>query len=392
MGEADDEEAEEGMEPSFGGLGAGGSGGGSRRALQVELPAQLGMEPEDLQRIRWGRAEQSGRGRGPRALAARGRGGASSRATCPPRPALGCTCQKRLHPVASSRRDGLYAGSRQPPAKQRRVLVIAQQAEAAGGSTAAGTPAPSAAAPAPAAAAAATAHAPLAARNAWRKHQAAPVRPAARPAAPRTPPPVGLPLLPAGPMPVSSLAGRQCLVPAPKPTSEEQPPARERCLPDAGMFSGAAFRTGWAPNAVLAHAGGRASSAAHVTVRQLAVGARAAAAGEPAGADSPFQQRQRDALAAALSLHMQHSSPDPCVEEPQEGGEGAAAAGVPQWRLRCRRQEELRKLTLAYMELCTAAAAKVGAGCAALMGRTLPGALCGCCAAHACRLLCKSAP
>ncbi len=266
--------------------------------------------------------------------------------------------------VLASRRDGLYAGSRQPPAKQRRVLVVAQQqAEAAAGSAAA---APAAAAAAPSGAAAAVARAPLAARNAWRKHQAAPVQPAARPAAPRTPPPAGLPLLPAGPTPVSSLAGRQCLVPAPKPTADEQPPGRERCLPDAGLFGGAAFRAGWGPNAVVAHADGRASSAAHIVVQQLAVGARAAAAGEPVGAQSEFQKRQREALEAALVLHMEHSSPDPHVLEPAEaaGEEGsdaaAAAAGVPLWRLRCRRQEELRQLTLAYIELCTAAAAKVG--------------------------------
>lgn len=194
------------------------------------------------------------------------------------------------------------------------------------------------------------------------------MQPVTRPAAPRTPPPAGLPLLPAGPTPVSSLAGRQCLVPAPKPTGEEQPAGRERCLPDAGLFSGAVFRAGWGPNAVVAHAGGRPSSAAHIVVRQLAVGARVAGAGEPVGAQSEFQARQREALEAALLLHMQHSSPDPQAVEPAEDGtqEGeeaaaaAAAAGVPQWRLHCRRQEELRKLTLAYIELLTAAAAKVG--------------------------------
>lgn len=117
---------------------------------------------------------------------------------------------------------------------------------------------------------------------------------------------------------------------------------------------------------MVAHAGGRSSSAAHIVVQQLAVGARAADVGEAVGAKSEFQQRQRQALEAALALHMQHSSPDALVVEPAEvdGEDGeeaaAAAAGVPQWRLRCRRQEELRKLTLAYIELCTAAAAKVG--------------------------------
>ncbi|PRW58789.1 nuclear pore complex NUP98A isoform X1 isoform B [Chlorella sorokiniana] len=173
--EMEEDEEQDGQEPSFGALAAAAADGGlgGRRVLQVELPAQLGMEPEDLQRIR----------------------------------------------------DGLYAGSRQPPAKQRRVLVLPQQ-------------------------------------------------------------------------------------------------------------------------------------------QQLAVGARAAAAGEPVGTKSEFQKRQREALEAALVLHMQHSSPDPSIVEPaelggQDGEEAAAeAAAVPQWRLRCRRQEELRKLTLAYIELCTAAAAK----------------------------------
>lgn len=50
----EDEEGQEGQEPSFGALAAAGADGGlgGRRALQVDLPAQLGMEPEDLQRIR----------------------------------------------------------------------------------------------------------------------------------------------------------------------------------------------------------------------------------------------------------------------------------------------------------------------------------------------------
>ncbi len=49
-----DEEGQDGQEPSFGALAAAAADGGlgGRRALQVELPAQLGMEPEDLQRIR----------------------------------------------------------------------------------------------------------------------------------------------------------------------------------------------------------------------------------------------------------------------------------------------------------------------------------------------------
>ena len=44
------------QELSFGaGLGDDAGGGqGQGRALQLSLPAQLGMEPEDLQRIRWG--------------------------------------------------------------------------------------------------------------------------------------------------------------------------------------------------------------------------------------------------------------------------------------------------------------------------------------------------
>ena len=267
-------------------------------------------------------------------------------------PDCACACLRR--------RDGLYAGSRQPPAKQRRVLLVPQQqADVAAGPAPGAAPAAAAAAPA-----GAVGRAPLAARNAWRKQQAAPLQPAVRPTAPRTPPPAGLPLLPAGPTPVTSLAGRQCLVPAPKPTADEQPPGRERCLPDAGLFSGAAFRAGWGPNAVVAHVGGRASSAAHIVVQQLAVGARAADVSEAVGAKSEFQQRQRQALEAALALHMQHSSPDTLVEEAAEvdgqDSEEAASAGVPQWRLRCRRREELRKLTLAYIELCTAAATKVG--------------------------------
>lgn len=54
----EDEEGMDGQEPSFGALAAAAAvegGLGGRRALQVELPAQLGMEPEDLQRIRCGR-------------------------------------------------------------------------------------------------------------------------------------------------------------------------------------------------------------------------------------------------------------------------------------------------------------------------------------------------
>lgn len=52
------EEDEEVQEPSFGAPAAAAADGGlgGRRALQVELPAQLGMEPEDLQRIRCGAA------------------------------------------------------------------------------------------------------------------------------------------------------------------------------------------------------------------------------------------------------------------------------------------------------------------------------------------------
>lgn len=340
-----DGEGQQGQELSFG-VGyvperAGGMGGGAAsRALQLSLPAQLGMEPEDLQRIR----------------------------------------------------DGLYAGSqtaRQPPTKQRRILTIGappQAAAEAGGAAAAGTAAQAAAATAPASAVAAAAAAAagasrpaLAARNAWRKQPAAPLQPpvaAGRSAtAPRTPPPGGLPpLLPAGPTPVAA-SGKQCLVPAPpasRPSEQEQ--GAERCLPDAGLYGGAAFRAGWAPNAVLAHTGGRASSAAHLVVRQLSVGARVAPAGEPAGTDSAFQQRQRDALEAALRLHLEHSSPDATPEnglaaaaEAAADGDAdgaaaaaAAAAGVPQWRLRCQRRGELRQLTLHYIELCNAAAAEVG--------------------------------
>ncbi|KAL4425557.1 hypothetical protein ABPG75_009573 [Micractinium tetrahymenae] len=278
---------------------AGGAGAGSGRALQLSLPAQLGMEPEDLQRIR----------------------------------------------------DGLFASSqqaRQPPAKQRRILTVGAPAQAATGAASAAAAAAAQVAAA-AGAAVAAARPALAARNAWRKQQAAPVHapPAGHAAAPRTPPPGGLPpLLPAGPAPISA-TGKQCLVPAPRPAAADQQGA-ERCLPDAGLYGGASFRGGWAPNGVIAHAGGRPSSAAHVVMRQLSVGARVAPAGEPAGADSPFQERQRKALEAALQLHLEWSSAD----------EGGGAAGVPQWRLRCERQEQLRRLTLRYIELCNAAAAE----------------------------------
>ncbi|KAL4426686.1 hypothetical protein ABPG77_004742 [Micractinium sp. CCAP 211/92] len=283
-----------------GGAGAA-SGAGVSRALQLSLPAQLGMEPEDLQRIR----------------------------------------------------DGLFASTqqaRQPPAKQRRILTVGpSQQAAAGAATAAAAAAQAAAAVGAAAAAVRPA---LAARNAWRKQQAAPVRaPAAgHAAAPRTPPPGGLPpLLPAGPSPITA-AGKQCLVPAPHPAASQQ--GADRCLPDAGLYGGAAFRAGWAPNGAIAHAGGRPSSAAHLVVRQLSVGARVAPAGEPAGADSAFQERQRKALEAALQLHLEWSSAD-------EGSDGdASVAGVPRWRLRCERQGQLRALTLRYIELCNAAVAE----------------------------------
>lgn len=359
-------DAEEGWQELSFGAGLGDGAGGSR-ALQVSLPAQLGQEPEDLQRIRCGsgvrgeRAEVLGScwGGASTASSAGSRGGAP---TLPP------------HLLMPTRRDGLFAGSRQhrqPPAKQRRVLVVPQQGDAAAPAAATAT------APAPAVPGART---PLAARNAWRKQPAAPLRPAAGgrvaggATAPRTPPPAGVPLLPAGPTPVdagSALtpAGRQCPVPAPRPSAEEQPAGRERCLPDAGLFAGAAFRSGWAPNAVVAHAGGRAASAAHVVVRQLTVGARVAPAGEPTTQDSPFQQRQREALEAALLLHIQHSSPDAAAAGPEDGtamveadGEQPAAAGVPQWRLRCRRQEQLSQLCAHYIELCQAASAEVGDG------------------------------
>ncbi|PSC76893.1 nuclear pore complex NUP98A isoform B [Micractinium conductrix] len=313
-GEQEEEEMDEDQggdgrhqELSFGvGFGADGGAGGSR-ALQLSLPASLGMEPEDLQRIR----------------------------------------------------DGLYAGSqqaRQPPAKQRRTLTVgvAPAAAPAGAGFAS--------AAMPAAALGAPARPALAARNAWRKQQAAPVRPPeGHPAtAPSTPPPAGLPpLLPAGPTPVSSAAasGKQCLLRAPGP--EAQRAGAERCLPDAGQYGGAAFRAGWAPNGVLAHAGGRASSAAHVVVRQLSVGARVAPPGEPADADSGFQQRQRKALEAALTLHMQHSRAEKGSTDDEDGDEDCTAtAVVPRWRLRCRREGELRKLSLRYIELCNAAAAE----------------------------------
>ena len=250
------------------------------------------------------------------------------------------------------------------------------------------------AAPPAAGRAGAAARLPLAARNAWRKQQAAPLRPpaagrtAGAATAPRTPPPAGAPLLPAGPTPVSSgaltPASKQCLLPAPRPVANQaaEQQGRERCLPDAGLFAGTSFRSGWAPNAVVAHAGGRNASAAHIVVRQVAVGARVAPAGEAVDVNSPFQQRQRQALEAALRLHMQHSSPDPASaaedqvaaaaaaaadsDDMSDGGgsapaaSAAATAGVPQWRLRCRAQGELRQLTLQYIQLCNAAAAEVG--------------------------------
>ena len=309
------------QELSFGvGFGADGGAGGSR-ALQLSLPASLGMEPEDLQRIR----------------------------------------------------DGLYAGSqqaRQPPAKQRRTLTVgvAPAAAPAGAGFAS--------AAMPAAALGAPARPALAARNAWRKQQAAPVRPPeGHPAtAPSTPPPAGLPpLLPAGPTPVSSAAasGKQCLLRAPGP--EAQRAGAERCLPDAGQYGGAAFRAGWAPNGVLAHAGGRASSAAHVVVRQLSVGARVAPPGEPADADSGFQQRQRKALEAALTLHMQHSRAEKGSTDDEDGDEDCTAtAVVPRWRLRCRREGELRKLSLRYIELCNAAAAEVRLAAGAVVAGRQP--------------------
>lgn len=298
------------QEPSFG-AGPGADGGavtaGAGRALQLSLPAQLGMEPEDLQRIR----------------------------------------------------DGLFASTqqaRQPPAKQRRTLALGAPPQATAGAAAAAAAAAQAAAAVGATAAAA--RPALAARNAWRKQQATPVRaPAANhAAAPRTPTPGGLPpLLPAGPSPVAA-GGKQCLVPAPRSAATGQQGA-ERCLPDAGLYGGAAFRGGWAPNGVIAHAGGRPSSAAHVVMRQLSVSARVAPAGEPAGADSAFQERQRSALEAALQLHLEWSSAD----EGGDGGSTAGASGVPRWRLRCDRQGQLRRLTQRYIELCNAAAAEVGA-------------------------------
>lgn len=303
----EDAEWEGRRELSFGaGANSGAAGVGASRALQLSLPAQLGMEPEDLQRIR----------------------------------------------------DGLFANAqqaRQPPAKQRRILIAAAPQQAAAGAATAAAAAVQAAAAAGAAAAAA--RPALSARNAWRKQQVASLRaPAAgHAAAPRTPPPGGLPpLLPAGPSPVTA-SGSQCLVPAPRPTAAGQQGA-ERCLPDAGLYGGAAFRCGWAPNGVIAHAGGRPSSAAHVVMRQLVVGARVAPAGTPAGNDSAFQERQRAALEAALQLHLEWSG----AEEGGDSGGTAGTAGVPRWRLRCERQGQLRRLTLRYIELCNAAAAEVG--------------------------------
>jgi hypothetical protein len=306
---ADAEEEEEGRELTLGGAPLAGGEGAAARALQLSLPAQLGMEPEALQRIR----------------------------------------------------DGLFAPQApqqwQPAAKQRRVLASAGAA----------APPAAAAQPAGAGAAAAPAKPPLAVRNAWRKQQAAPLSglSAAKAAAPRTPPPAAPPPLPAGPVPVGTgaAAGGQCLVPAPAPSQH----GGKRCLPDAGMYGGTAFRAGWAPNGVLAHAGGRPTSAAHVLVRRVSPGARLAPAGADAGTGSDFQRRQRAALEAALKLHLDHSSPDPPPEPADaadmdaEGGAAPAADdGAPRWRLRCRRDDQLRRLTRRYIDLCAEAAAQVG--------------------------------
>ncbi|KAI3438757.1 hypothetical protein D9Q98_001175 [Chlorella vulgaris] len=314
-GEQEVEEESEGQELSLGGGGAfgGDDGGGAGRALQLSLPAQLGMDPEDLQRIR----------------------------------------------------DGLYAGSqanRQQPATQQRVA-------ASGGGFGTVSQQHTAAPPPAAAFATVPAQPVLAARNAWRKQQSMPFKPPAAAKARQAVRRAGPPLLPAGPTLVTAAAAsKQCLVPAPAAAAAGG--GSERCLPDAGLFAGASFRANWAPNAVFVHAGGRASSASHVVVSQAIVGARVAPAGQPAGADSAFQQRQRSALQAALDLHLKHSSPDaqPSTAtatatggdaDMADGGELVPAApGVPQWRLCCRRQGDLRQLTQQYKALCNAAADK----------------------------------
>lgn len=120
-----------------------------------------------------------------------------------------------------------------------------------------------------------------------------------------------------------------------------------------GLFAGRSFRAGWAPTGgALAFPGGQPTSAAHAVLRRVVVGAPLAG-GAAAAAAPRRQEHLRRKLEAALQLHMRHSGP--------AAGAVSGGGGVPRWELRCSRDMGLRQLTLAYIELCAAAASSRGA-------------------------------
>lgn len=205
----------------------------------------------------------------------------------------------------------------------------------------------------------------LAARNAWRRQARAPLRP------PTTPPTSqgagasalsgeyraapAVPALPYAPMPTSP-AGPALSSPCPVKTPSRSKQgalgstfARNRCIPDSGLFLGASFKAGWGPNGVFcsqdSSVGG---SAARVALRRVVIGSEVV--------QDPATDERRDVLRRRLKeflrVHYNNSLPD--------NGRGNNEFSAPRWRLQCSRSGGgLRQLTQRFIKLCNDQAAAV---------------------------------
>lgn len=147
-----------------------------------------------------------------------------------------------------------------------------------------------------------------------------------------SPPPstVQLPFLPAELTTEALVNSSRC--PISPPIFEEQGEARN--LVDAGVLMGGCFRAGWNQTGMLTHQGGRGgrSSAAHVISRQLQIG----------GGMKTSTERARELLDVVFHCHSYWSGPV------RDGGR----EGVGRWMVHCNRREQLSELIFELIEIC----------------------------------------
>jgi hypothetical protein len=98
-----------------------------------------------------------------------------------------------------------------------------------------------------------------------------------------------------------------------------------------------------------------------IVLRRLDVTARVRDQGGPASVAAPAD-RARSLWRDMLEEHAAHSSPD-ATGQPQDGADAAGLGDVvPQWSLKCSREQQLQQLCLRFTLQCTEVLKQVNIG------------------------------